>query len=87
MSAPYFAGTAMEIGGTRQVFRFRSVDALARRVAGRTATWQEVHEPLPSAWRRVQILRPNRLAGGSDIVAVFMIPVEAIRAQWDHDTT
>jgi hypothetical protein len=72
---------AEELGRDGALYRFRDIDALARRIAGRTATWQEVHESTQPAQRRVQILRPNPLAGGSDIVTTVLVPVEAIRVR------
>lgn len=70
--------TAEEVGGRAATYRFRSIDALARRIGGRTAFWETVSGGGSAIRDKVQILRPNRLAGGSDIVAVVMVPVESV---------
>jgi hypothetical protein len=73
--------TAEEIGHDGEIYRFRDIDALARRIGGRRATWQEVHDGSSPARRKVQVLRRNKLAGGDDIVATVLVPVESIRDQ------
>jgi hypothetical protein len=65
---------------TREQFHFKSLDTLTRRYRGHTYHVRQDGGAYGEPRRQVQILRPNRKAGGHDILAVVSVPSEALDA-------
>jgi hypothetical protein len=65
--------------GSDQVYRYRSLDALARRITGsKYGTWQLEHDPVfAPAVRTVTILQPSKY-GGRWIICRLRVESDAI---------
>lgn len=78
-----------------QVYAFRTLDGLARRLGGRRARWTLVHSSCAEpAIREVEVLRPTRQPACWDLVAVLVVPTAAVPSptigtpddgDWDPD--
>lgn len=63
--------------GTHQIYRFRSLDALARRLGG--DEWSAVHDSTVSPpYRKIEILKSQPIDNAKNIVAVVMVPSAAL---------
>lgn len=63
---------------TQNTFRFQSLDTLTRRYYGRSYHVVQDGGICDPPRYQVQILRPNRKAGGQDVLAVISVPAEAV---------
>lgn len=62
---------------TSETIRFRSLDALARRLGGRSATWLEREGMRGTNATAIQIVRPAPF-GGYDILGTLFVPLSSL---------
>lgn len=72
---------AFEPTSDGEIYRFRSLDALARRLGG--DAWHVVHDSAsdPGPHRTVEITKWQPKANGHRIVALLRVPTEATEAE------
>lgn len=69
---------------TRDVYRFRTLDTLARRLAGPRGDYWVVHEStVRPPTRRIEIIKPQPKFGWH-IVTTVSVPTEAVEAAGDE---
>lgn len=72
---------------SQDVYQFRSLASLARRLGGRRAEYSVVHsETMRPPTRQIEILLPARkrdVDRASSIVTVVSVPTEAVEAEKD----